>query len=91
MTEGRPSTDSITNSQENGELPEVFCMPDYFDERIDVQAEEVPSEIFNVKMNKKNHVGSAAEVLLRISRDCLKNVLEEILHFLQTSILTSSD
>lgn len=47
---------SVTDSHENAKLPEVSCIADYLDKRIDEPEEQVSSEIFNIETEIQNHV-----------------------------------
>lgn len=63
VTEGKPSTDSVTISHKNFKLPDVSFVVDYPDKRIGGPAEKLPSETFNVGIEKQNYVLSAAMLL----------------------------
>lgn len=91
VTEGQRFTDTVTNSNENAELPAVSYMEDNCDDCFDVPAEEEASEAFIDETEKQKQIVSAAEILLRIRRECSKRFLEEVLHFLHSLVLTSSD
>lgn len=83
--------DTATNSHDNAKIPEFCCTADYLDDFTHVLAEKVASETFHVEMKEKNHVLSAAGILFRINRECLKRFSNEVLHFLYSSVLTSSE
>lgn len=56
-------------------------MANYLDKLIDGTAEKVPSKTSHVEREKQNHVLSAAENLLRISRESLKRFWKKIFCF----------
>lgn len=76
MTGGLPLPSATTCSQEYDELPEVSCMVDNLDKCVDVAVKEVFNEFFTIKMKKQNHVAKVVRILLRVSTECLKIVLE---------------
>lgn len=63
----------------------------YLDDCTDVPAEKVADETFNVKIKKQNQVVSAAGILLCVGRECSTHFFGEALHFMHSSVLTSSE
>lgn len=89
MTERQPSTDSVMNNHESAKLWDVFCMPNYLNERTDGPAVKDFSKTFNAGTEKQYHFTTAGWVLLQISRKGSMKLSEEVYHFLNLLVLIS--
>lgn len=86
VTEERTLTDAISSIHENAELPKGSFMADCLDDCIDVLAEALDNEHFNVEMIKQNRAMSVATIQLQISGECSKVFRKRFFHLRYSSV-----
>lgn len=81
VAEGRPPTETVTSCHKNVELPAVSCTAYNFNDCIDVPVEEVSTNPCSIEKKKNNRDVAVAGIQNRFSREHLRTIMKEVLHF----------